>query len=198
MTLSITDIQLKQLLDQTAKSAAEAATAAAEEQFKKFLKDNGISIDTTTASDEENMMEAMRVNLDRQDNPKVGIFWYQQVAKRLFGVIAIDKDSIKKPNVGGGLITCYELHKDVWKKRFREQKYKNNGVGPYVGDYKDHARGRVFYNPSTDTYQIGVGSWINDCPEAKEMIIEEFNLQNQKYEFKIIIHWEIGMGWENQ
>lgn len=198
MTLKITDIQLKELLDQTAKSAAEAATRASEEKFRQFLESQGIEVESNSSTDEENMMAAMRANLDKQDNPKVGIFWYQQIAKRLFGVIAVDKDSIKKPNVGGGLITCYELHKDVWKKRFREQKYKNNGVGPYKGDYKDHARGRVFYNPNTDTYQIGVGSWINESPEAKEAIIEEFNLQNQKYEFKIIIHWEIGMGWENQ
>lgn len=198
MTFQITDIELKNLLDETARKAAEAASAATQERFMQFLKDKGITISDTSQSDEDNMMEAMRANMDRQENPKVGIFWYQQVAKRLFGVIAVDKDSIKKPNVGGGLITCYELHKDVWKKRFREQKYKNNGVGPYTGDYKDHARGRVFYNPNIDTYQIGVGSWINDNPEAKEMILEEFNLQNQKYEFKIIIHWEIGMGWENQ
>lgn len=191
MTIQITDIELKELLEETARTAAEEA-------IQKLLKRKEIDITTSETTDEENMMAAMRVNLDKQDNPKVGIFWYQQTGKRLFGVIAVDKDSIKKPNVGGGLITCFELHKDVWKKRFREQKYKNNGVGPYTGDYKDHARGRVFYNPNTDVYQIGVGSWINESPEAKDMIIEEFNLQNQKYEFKIIIHWEIGMGWENQ
>ena len=91
-----------------------------------------------------------------------------------------------------------KFHKDVWKKRFHEQKYKLNGVGPFIGDYKDHCRGRVFYNPATDTYQIMVGSWINNNQQAIAMIAEEFNLTNVRYEVKTSYHWDIGNGWENQ
>lgn len=203
MTIQITDTELKKLIKEAAERAAEQASEMALNAF--IAKTSGQKTDASeepvgNVSDEDikNMMEVMRANMETQDNPKVGIFWYQMVGKRLFGVIAVDKDSIKKPNVGGGLITCNELHKDVWKKKYHQQKYKNNGQGPYVGDYKDHARGRVFYNPSTDEYVITVGSWIDECPEAKDAIVEEFNLTKTNYRFEKNIHWEIGNGWENQ
>lgn len=30
------------------------------------------------------------------------------------------------------------------------------------------------------------------------MIVEEFNLQNVRYEVKTSYHWDLGNGWENQ
>lgn len=204
MTIQIEDTELRRLLEETASTASKTAV---EKTFQSLMekynlvpkKEIPLDEKTNDVSDEDiaNMMEVMRANMGTQENPKVGIFWYQMVGKRLFGVIAVDKDSIKKPNVGGGLITCYELHRDVWKKKFKEQKYKNNGQGPYIGDYKDHARGRVFYNPRKDQYTVTVGSWIDECPEAKEMIVEEFNLKDTNFKFEKNIHWEIGNGWEN-
>lgn len=203
MTIQITDTELQQLVTNAARQAAEmAAKQAIEAYISKTSTSDAVKHDDNVGnvsdSDIKNMMDVMRANMDNQNNPKVGIFWYQMVGKRLFGVIAVDKDSIKKPNVGGGLITCNELHKDVWKKKDHQQKYKNNGQGPYIGDYKDHARGRVFYNPAKDEYTVTVGSWIDECPEAKEAIVEEFNLEGTKYKFEKNIHWEIGNGWENQ
>lgn len=203
MTIQITDTELQQLVTNAARQAAEmAAKQAIEAYISKTSTSDAVKHDDNVGnvsdSDIKNMMDVMRANMDNQNNPKVGIFWYQMVGKRLFGVIAVDKDSIKKPNVGGGLITCNELHKDVWKKKYHQQKYKNNGQGPYIGDYKDHARGRVFYNPAKDEYTVTVGSWIDECPEAKEAIVEEFNLEGTKYKFEKNIHWEIGNGWENQ
>ena len=56
MTFQITDIELKALLDETAKKAAEAASAATQERFLQFLKEKGIQVSDDTASDEENMM----------------------------------------------------------------------------------------------------------------------------------------------
>lgn len=203
MTIQITDTELQQLVTNAARQAAEmAAKQAIEAYISKTSTSDAVKHDDNVGnvsdSDIKNMMDVMRANMDKQNNPKVGIFWYQMVGKRLFGIIAVDKDSIKKPNVGGGLITCNELHKDVWKKKYHQQKYKNNGQGPYIGDYKDHARGRVFYNPAKDEYTVTVGSWIDECPEAKEAIVEEFNLEGTKYKFEKNIHWEIGNGWENQ
>ena len=157
-----------------------------------------VVIRDATTQEYQNAIDVMKANMDTQDNPKVGIFWYQPYGNQLFGVVAVDKDSIVRPNVGGGLISCYELHKDVWKKEFRKQKYKNDGVGPFVGDYKDKPRGRVMYNPATDTYQIMVGSWINDHLDAIDVICRQFNLMDQNVEVIRSIHWEIGMGWENQ
>lgn len=199
MTIKITDTELKELVRSACEQAAEQAvnayiarTAAKEE------KKESTGVGSVSENDIKNMMDVMRANMDTQNNPKVGIFWYQMVGKRLFGVVAVDKDSIKRPNVGGGLITCNELHKDVWKKKYHQQKYKNGGQGPYVGDYKDHARGRVFYNPAKDEFIVTVGSWIDECPEASEAIVEEFNLAGTNYKIEKNIHWEIGNGWENQ
>jgi hypothetical protein len=45
-------------------------------------------------------------------------------------------------------------------------------------------------------YIVNVGSWINEYPQAKSLIIDEFNLEGQNYLFEIAIHWEIGHGWE--
>jgi hypothetical protein len=164
-----------------------------EEIVDTVLKEYDIKV----SNDEhvKNAMDAMSANLESQDNPKVGIFWYNVRTKSLFGVIAVDKDSFSKPNVGGGLISCKELHKNIWKKEFNKQKFKNNGVGPFIGDYKDTPRGRIFYNPNNNQYIINVGSWIKEHTECIDEIIEEFNLENENYSVEIAEHWEIGCGW---
>lgn len=161
--------------------------------IKRVIKEYEIK----TSSDEhmKNAMDVMSSNLETQDNPKVGIFWYDIRTKSLFGVVAVDKDSFAKPNVGGGLISCYELHKTVWKKGFNKQKFKNNGIGPFVGDYKDTPRGRIFYNPKNDQFIINVGSWIKEHTECIDEILDEFDLNNQNYSIEIAPHWEIGCGW---
>lgn len=150
-------------------------------------------------SDSEHVQQAMSTmdqNLDEQDKPKVGIFWYNEQTKTLFGVVAIDKDSFSKPNAGGGLITCKELHKAVWAKGFNKQKFKLGGIGPFRGDYKDTPRGRIFYNPTTDKYIINVGSWIMDNTECIDEVLEEFNLTNTDFSVEIAEHWEIGCGYD--
>lgn len=156
-----------------------------------------ISIRNTTPEEHDNSIEVMASNLDTQNNGKVGIFWYDRFNKVLFGVIAVDKDSIAKPNVGGGLITCYELHKKVWQKGYNKQKYKLNGEGPFTGDYKDTPRGRVFFNPATATFEIKVGNWIEDYPQAIDEVVDEFDLEGAKIEVIKDFHWDIGNGWEN-
>ena len=152
-------------------------------------------IKTSDETHIQNTLDLMAANLDAQEKPKVGIFWYDVRTKSLFGVVAVDKDSITKLNVGGGLISCYELHKAVWEKGFNKQKFKLGGVGPFIGDYKDTPRGRIFYNPSTNKYTVNVGSWIKDHTDCIDEIISEFNLENEDYSIEIAPHWEIGCGW---
>ena len=106
-------------------------------------------------------------------------------------------DTQDNPKVGGGLITCSELHKNVWKKGYNKQMYKLGGKGPFVGDYKDTPRGIIFYNPNTNQFIINVGSWINEHKECIEEVLEEFDLYNQNVKVEIAPHWEIGCGWEN-
>lgn len=148
-----------------------------------------------TTKEKIDSLKVMDQNLRRQDDPKVGIFWYDVRSKSLFGVVSVFTDSIKRPNVGGGLITCKELHKDIWKKEFNKQRFKNSGIGPFRGDYKDTPRGRVFYDPNSNVYQIKVGSWIEDHPEAIQKVVLEFNLESQTVEPIIGEHWEIGVGY---
>ena len=201
MTYNITDEQLNEIVKCAVQKALEELQVApvVSEPVPEYGKKSA-EVTISQADDDlaERTMETMAQNLETQNNPKVGIFWYSPVNKSLFGVIAIDKDSYSKPNAGGGLITCKELHEDVWKREFRNQKYKLNGVGPYIGDYKNKPRGRVFYSPDEDKFYIMVGSWINDNPEAIDLIIDRYDLNNCNVEVKISIHWEIGMGWENK
>lgn len=156
-----------------------------------------IKIRKTTDSEHDDAINIMAEHLDDQNNGKVGIFLFDVRDRVLFGVVAIDKDSFSKPNAGGGLITCRELHFKIWQKGYNKQKYKLNGKGPYVGDYKDTPRGRVFYNPATDTYEIKVGNWITSNQDAITEIVDEFDLDGCNYEVHIDSHWDIGNGWEN-
>lgn len=173
------------------------------ETYKNLITENikplweGITIRETTEDEHDESIEIMSSHLDTQDNGKVGIFWYDRFKNVLFGVVAVDKDSFKKPNAGGGLITCSELHKKVWAKEYNKQKHKYNGVGPFRGDYKDTPRGRVFYDPGTDTYLIKVGKWIDEYPQALGEIIVDFDLQGCDVEVIKDYHWDIGNGWEN-
>lgn len=139
-------------------------------------------------------MEAMDATLAEQENPKVGIFWYSPRLNDVFGVVAIDAASA--PKSGGGLRTCKELHKYVWKKQYNYDK-AHNVSSPFHGDYKYTPRGRVFYDDELESYHVMVGAWIDEYPEAKEKIKSTFNLTDKSLHvtFERGIHWEIGMGY---
>ena len=195
MTYNITDEQLNEIVKRAVQKALEELQVepVLHEDAPVYGKKNK-DINISIADDDlaARTMETMSQNLDTQNNPKVGIFWYSSVNKSLYGVVAIDKDSYSKPNAGGGLITCKELHEDVWKRN------QQNDTNFYVGDYRQKPRGSVFYSPKKDTYYIMVGSWINDNPEAVDIIVDRYDLKDCKVEVKISVHWEIGMGWENR
>ena len=142
-------------------------------------------------------MDTMAVNRGAGEEPKVGIFWYNATLKQLFGVVTHKRTDYLKPNAGGGLITCSEMHEDVWKKEFRKQKYHLGGIGPFKGEYQYKPRGRVFYSPSNDQYIIAVGSWIDENKEAIDLIIEEFDLPREKTIVQKATHWDIGQTWND-
>ena len=147
---------------------------------------------------EEQYREAintMAKNRGAGDEPKVGIFWYNATLKQLFGVVTHKRTDYLRPNAGGGLITCSEMHEDIWKKEFRKQKYHGGGIGPFKGEYQMKPRGRVFYSPADDQYIIAVGSWIDENQEAIDLIIEEFDLPRDKTVVQKACHWDIGQTW---
>ena len=154
----------------------------------------------TNVLDDKTYQEAMSVmaaNRGAGDEPKVGLFWYNVYSKELFGVITHKRSDYTKANAGGGLITCSEMHEDVWKKEFRKQKYRGDGKGPFIGEYQMKPRGRVFYSPKDDQYIIAVGSWIDDHSNAIELIIDEFDLPKEKTVVRKATHWDIGQTWND-
>ena len=145
----------------------------------------------------EEAIRLMESNRGKGDEPKVGIFWYNAALHELFGVVSHKYSDYEKPNAGGGLITSSEMQEDVWKKEFRKQKYHGDGTGPFKGEYQWKPRGRVFYNPAEDHFYIGIGQWIDEHPEAEDLIIEEFDLPRDKTSLWKMPHWDLGQTWND-
>lgn len=145
----------------------------------------------------EDAMNLMASNRGKDDEPKVGIFWYDPRKSDLFGVRSHRVSDYLNPNSRSefGSVSCSEMHEDVWKKEYHRQKYKNGGIGPFTGAYEMTPRGRIFYNPDTNVFTIAVGSWIEQYPQAVELIVDEFNLRQSRYEVKTAHHWDIGQKW---
>lgn len=137
----------------------------------------------------------MEANRGHADDPKVGIFWYNGAWKELFGVVSHPVRDYSKANASDGRITCSEMHEDVWKKEYNRQKYHGDGSGPFIGPYENKPRGRVFYLMDEDRYVVAVGKWLEEHPEAKDLILEEFDLPADKTTFEYAVHWDIGQTW---
>lgn len=148
-------------------------------------------------TDEEfrSVLAQMEANRGHAHDPKVGIFWYNRANNSLYGVVSHRVSDYTRANASDGRITCSELHEDVWKKEFHKQRYQYGGQGPFVGAYQDKPRGRIFYHMDTDTYEVAVGKWFEDYPQAYEEILKEFNLPPEKTLAKYAIHWDIGQSW---
>ena len=188
---------IKEILGDTIDSPNSPATSRAAEEPAAYGK-AAPAIGEFDKEELQGAMDYMAANRGKDGEPKVGIFWYDPRHKELFGVRSHLATDYAKPNSRSefGGISCSEMHEDVWKHEYHKQKYKNGGVGPYVGAYEDTPRGRIFYNPGSDTYTIAVGSWIHQHPEAIPMIEEEFNLSNTNHQVKTAYHWDIGQRWE--
>lgn len=135
--------------------------------------------------------QLMADNREYQDDPYVGIFWYDTNRQELFGIkSALAEDLPFKycslfPHKAK---TCTPLHEKVWQKEFYRKKDPR-----FSGDYTKVPRGRIF-EVEDQGFVVCVGQWIKDHPEAKEEILYEFNLPEDT-EFKIDEHWDLGHGW---
>lgn len=152
--------------------------------------------DTNTDDAEMNAFrEAMADNIDSQDDPKVGIFWYDTKADDLFGVTAIDLDTA--PAYRSNLFdkpvqTCKQLHYKIWAKEYHKGRDKR-----FQGDYTQVPRGRIFYVEG-EGFIVTVGSWIKEYPSCKELVMIEFDLPEDSTRFEIDEHWELGHGWSDK
>ena len=135
----------------------------------------------------------MSENFEIQEDPKVGIFWYDETGDELFGVTAVNAGELVFNN--HGMKTVGTLHKTWWKKQQERAKAKNQLASIFMKDYTQIPRGRVFQRKD-GTFELFCGSWINE--HIVELVKDEFNLQTVPLEVKNDTHWEIGHGWSEE
>lgn len=139
-------------------------------------------------------MAAMVNNMQYQDDPYVGIFWYDVNSNRLFGVNSTPAEDAKwyeSPQFGNKVRTDKRLHQNIWRRELYKKRDSR-----FFGDYTKVPRGRVF-EFENDGFKVYVGNWIKKYPECRQLIIEEFQLPANT-EFVIDSHWDLGHGWSDE
>jgi hypothetical protein len=141
-------------------------------------------------TDHDTIIEAMRDNMALQDEPQVGIFWYDEAEDALFGVSKVNAcDLVFNAN---GLKTISTLHQSWWQKEKDRAASRGQANNRYLCDYALVPRGRIF-QWNDGEFNIMAGSWIND--HIAGLVIEEFDLTGQPVHVVIDEHWELGHGW---
>ena len=150
-----------------------------------------------TSADNDILMETMRENGQLQDKPKVGMFWYNPERNILVGVHSAHASELSFN--AKGRKTMQVLHHKVWPD-VREDAIAIGSNDKIWGeeDYTQVPRGRIFQietsDPSTEYFEVLVGSWINEYPQAVELIVKRFNLAHSDFQFIHSEHWDIGKG----
>ena len=132
-------------------------------------------------------------SLEYQDQPKLGIFWYDATEGRLFGVSSSYADQVLFNH--NGVKTERTLHKAWWQKQQHRLTSKSLPLGIYAHDYMMIPQGRIFQFEDGH-FELMCGSWIND--HIVELVKDEFNLWDVTLEVNIDTHWEIGHGWSEE
>ena len=103
----------------------------------------------------------------------------EEVMRKASADKPIDPDTLKEQS----LKTSSRRHDQVWKKEHYRAVARNKKDSPFYNDVDGYnvPRGRVFKD--TNKFYVMVGRWINDYPQAKDLIIDEFNLPSD-VEFK--------------
>lgn len=157
--------------------------------MKRYYKKDWIASGEDT--DVDALKAIMEENISRQDDPELGIFWYDTVKNELFGVRLADLDGTpyreSKMFPGTQIKTPTVLHYRIWEKEFHK-----NTDSRFKRDYTTVPRGRIFYVENRG-FVVVVGDWIDKYPQAKEVIQQEFNLPDNT-EFLKDTHWNIGHG----
>ena len=133
-----------------------------------------------SASERTGVIESMSANLETQEEPMVGIFWYDEKNDDLFGVTASYAHEL--PFNAHGKKTVGTLHKTWWKKQQERAKAKKQLTSIFMKDYTQTPRGRIFQRED-GTFDLMCGSWIND--HIVELVKNEFNLRNVPLEVKV-------------
>ena len=126
-------------------------------------------------ADNEILMETMRENGRFQDNPQVGMFWYSPQRNRLVGVHSAYASELSFN--AKGRKTMQVLQHKVWPD-VREDAIANGSNDKIWSeeDYTQIPRGRIFQikvpNSDVEYFEILVGSWINEYPQAANLIVK--------------------------
>jgi len=148
---------------------------------------------TQLTEEQHNMqMESMKA-FDTQ-MPCVGIFWYDEDSKSLFGVRKKEltpKMVEEVADKGLPFINYPQLHRQVWAKEYFKAQAKHLET-KFSGDYTKIPRGRVAWN--IDKFIVLVGKWAEPIQEELSALIEEeFSLPY--FELVYDRHWDLGHGW---
>ena len=135
----------------------------------------------------------MSDNFENQENPKLGIFWYDKMKDELFGITAIDAQELSFNSHGRKTIGT--LHKTWWKKQQEKAKVKKQFDSIFLQDYTQVPRGRIFQR-NDRTFELMCGSWITE--HIVDLVKDEFNLWDVTLEVNVDTHWEIGHGWSEE
>ena len=155
--------------------------------------------------DELSAIDLMSDNDAYQDDPEVGMFWYDRNKNELFGVHSSLSGNVPwyhSTQWNTDIKTDTHLHKNVWNKemhRGRDARFK--------GNHTLVPRGRVF-EFKDDGFRVYTGDWINQYPQARSLIIEEFNLPADvkfiapfifaKHLIFLTKYYIIGHGWSDE
>ena len=145
-------------------------------------------------------IDTMSDNFDIQNNPEVGIFWYDETEDELFGVNKAFASELQFN--ANGYKNLGILHKDWWKKQQEKMLRKKKPMGILGQDYTKVPRGRVWEKKTGKDaiFQMMCGKWIEDYgrEHIENIVREEFNLQNVLFEIVVDTHWDIGHGWSQE
>ena len=147
-----------------------------------------------STSERKDVIDSMKDNFTIQEDPMVGIFWYDNFEDELFGITSAIASELQFNT--NGKKTVGMLHKTWWKRQQEREKAKGKISKRFSNDYTLMPRGRIFQIENDKSFELMCGSWIND--HIITLVKDEFNLQNVSFKVIIDVHWEIGHGWSDE
>lgn len=137
----------------------------------------------------------MKENNEFVGEPCLGIFWYDPENEELFGVrsnIAEEVPYSEEHGTNRKIRTTKFMHYAIWQKecnKGKDERFKTM-------KYTEYPRGRVF-QVKDEGFEVYVGHWIEEYPECKNLILDEFDLPKDT-KFIIDTHWDLGHGWSDK
>lgn len=134
---------------------------------------------------------------DEAEEPKVGIFWYSPT----YGCFGVDYRYYSEAPFEATQFFSQKacmgrwIHQNYWPYLKRKGKLPKEYA--MLGDYTQVPRGRVF-GLEDGTFKVMHGSWLEQYPEAREVILAEFDLPADRTEFVYDSHWDVGVGWDEE